>query len=622
MLCLYRGSGRWDLRILSVSPEAEPFLAQGIYPQVLYAPGPTRHEQWFPVGAGLVATPLGDAALASRQRWGLTSSLMPAAWLIQVDQTRRRVHGEPENPGDVELHRGDSFLIIWEEDGWTLFERYPGDLAAWTTTVMPAGTEVSHHNHILLPSQQVYDGEDPQAPEPNASSSPARARGHHSGDGTPHKAAPPRPPSNSTSSGDRSERAWASEEEGEQQGEHDRTELMQRTPLQPKGETTPSKQAKAPTTAATPRSGASEEPEPRRSSSSHQKRGQPLPAQQQPRQAYASPHPLFGAPSTQTQEEMLAVAHLVETGQANSVAWTGGRNPCQDTLEATVPETTPPTQQQRGQPPGSPARKRSRTGEAQQQPEPEPGAASANPAQERRPNNTAASQQPHLEHHQPAGHSPPQQTLGQSNTATGSQQPHLEHHQPTAALQQRRDQPQQETSAYMILRAQQLVAQLMPTLVGDQVPLAAEALGQLQMWTRGLWGHDIQRVGDSATDSCGSMADTVPWHPPEPTRGQEEGHARPLPSPGDELWRPAGGQSRQSRGRELNDCSLDSADMPGTETEDEAFGLQRRRRSTLASSRRRTATTTEPGAKATEQGSGTEAKSHRRRRLHAAMTDD
>ena len=366
---------------------------------------------------------------------------------------------------------------------------------------MPEGTEVSHHNHILLPSQQVYDGESPQAPEPNASSSPAR--GHRSGDGTPHKAAPPRPPSN-TSSGDRSERAWASEDGGGQQEEHDRTELMQRTP-RPKGETTPSKPATAPITAAAPHSGEREEPEPRRSGSNHQERGQPLPAQQPPQQAYASAHPLFGAPSTQTQEEMLAVAHLVETGQASCVAWTGGRNPCQDTLEATVPETTPPTQQQRGPPPGSPARKRSRTGEVQQQPEPEPSAASAKQVQGQKPNSTAAPQQPHLEHHQPAGHHPPQHTLGPSSTATGSQQPHLEHPQPTTALQQRRDQPQQESSAYMILRAQQLVTQLMPTLVGDQVPLAAEALGQLQSWTRGLWG-----------DSAGSMADTVPWHPPEP----------------------------------------------------------------------------------------------------------
>ncbi|OLP74788.1 hypothetical protein AK812_SmicGene45572 [Symbiodinium microadriaticum] len=142
---------------------------------------------------------------------------MPTAWLIQVDQTRRRAHGEPDTPGEVELCRGDSFLIIWEDDGWTLFERYPGDVAAWTTTVMPEGTEVSHHNHILLPSQRVYDGDVPPAEDPNASSS--QARGHHSGGSTPHKAAPPRPPSSSTSSGNRSEKAWASEDGGDQQEE-------------------------------------------------------------------------------------------------------------------------------------------------------------------------------------------------------------------------------------------------------------------------------------------------------------------------------------------------------------------------------------------------------------------
>ena len=632
MLCLYRGSGRWDLRILSTSPDAEPFLAQGIYPQVLYAPGPTRHEQWFPVGAGLVATPLGDVSLASRQRWGLTSSLLPAAWLIQVDQTRRRAHGEPDIPGEVELHRGDSFLIIWEEDGWTLFERYPGDVAAWTTTVMPEGTEVSHHNHILLPSQQVYDGENPQTPQPNASSS--QARGHRSGDSTPHKAAPPHPPSSSTSSGNRSERAWASEDGGERREEHDRTELMQRTSSHPRGESTPSEPNRK-TAAAAPHSGASEEPERMTSSSSHRKRGQPTPGQQQPQQAPATEHPLFGAPSTQTQEEMLAVAQLVEEGQASRVAWTGGRNPCQDTLEATVPETTPPTQQQRGQPPGSPTRKRSRTGASQQQPEPEPGDAAASKAQEQMQSNTAASQHPHLEHHQPAERFPQQQTLGQSHTAASSQQQHLEHHQPSTLPQQSRDQQQQESSAYMILRAQQLVAQLMPTLVGDQVPLAAEALGQLQSWTRGIWGHDIQLVADSATDSCGSMADTVPWHPPEPTRGPEEGSVMPRPTHDEELWQPAGRQSRQSRGRELNDCSLDSEDMPGTETEDEAFGLQRRRRSTAQSLRRRTAAPTTEGLQATttvptttteprvgDDSAGEVNASHRRRRLHAVMSDD
>ena len=61
----------------------------------------------------------------------------------------------------------------------------------------------------------------------------------------------------------------------------------------------------------------------------------------------------------------------------------------------------------------------------------------------------------------------------------------------------------------MIRRTQQLLTQLMPTLVGDQVPVAAEALNQLHQWSRGLWSHDVQLVRDSGTDSCESLAATV-----------------------------------------------------------------------------------------------------------------
>ena len=109
----------------------------------------------------------------------------------------------------------------------------------------------------------------------------------------------------------------------------------------------------------------------------------------------------------------------------------------------------------------------------------------------------------------------------------------------------------------------------------------------------------------------------------------------PRPTHDEELWQPAGRQSRQSRGRELNDCSLDSEDMPGTETEDEAFGLQRRRRSTAQSLRRRTAAPTTEGLQATttvptttteprvgDDSAGEVNASHRRRRLHAVMSDD
>ena len=554
---------------------------------------------------------IGDATLASRQRWGLTSSLMPTAWLIQVDQTRRRAHGEPDTPGEVELCRGDSFLIIWEDDGWTLFERYPGDVAAWTTTVMPEGTEVSHHNHILLPSQRVYDGDVPPAEDPNASSS--QARGHHSGGSTPHKAAPPRPPSSSTSSGNRSEKAWASEDGGDQQdGEPDRTELMQRTPRPPQGEASPSKPA-------THQAATAAEP---RGEARHDERGQPAIPLQPRQQAPTAANPLLAPPSTQTQEEMLAVAQLVEMGQANRVEWTG-RNPCQNTLEPTVPEHTLPTQMQRGQTPESPARKRSKLGASQQQPDPEPSTAPGSRTQ----NNTAAAQQPHPGHHLSTEPPPPQQELEQSNTATGSQQPHPEHHRATAAGSQHEGQQHQaESSAYMILRAQQLVAQLMPTLVGDQVPIAAEALGQLQAWSRGIWGHNVQLVGDSSTDTGGSQAETVPWLPPEPASRPGEQPERSRLDTGDsrqELWTPAGRQSKRKEERgHLGDCSLSSADMPGTETEDEAFGLTRRRRSAATRARRRRATTDppEPGTETTCAGDGNS--SHRRRRLHAVMSDD
>ena len=622
MLCLYRGSGRWDLRILSTSPDAEPFLAQGIYPQVLYAPGPTRHEQWFPVGAGLVATPLGDAALASRQRWGLTSSLMPAAWLIQVDQTRRRAHGEPEIPGEVELRRGDSFLIIWEEDGWTLFERYPGDVAAGTTTVMPAGTEVSHHNHILLPEQRVHDGDVPPAQDPNASSS--QARGQRSGESPPHKAAPPQPPSSSASSGNRSERAWASDDGGGQQhGDYDRTELMQRTTPQPRRGASPNKPpTHLPAAAAAPRGEAHDRSEP--------------PA--------TTAHPLLGAPSTQTQEEMLAVAMLVETGQADRVPWTGGRNPCTSTPEATVPEATLPSQQQPEEPGTSPSRKHRRTSQPQQRPDQEPGPM-ASPRHEQGQNSTATAPQQRIPAHLPPSSGQPWHEQGPDVTAAAPQQRIPAIPRTTAAqdrgqasapsMQQAQQAPQEhETSAYMVLRAQQLITQLMPTLVGDQVPLAAEALGQLQQWSRGLWGHNVQLVEDTGPDTCNSLQETVPWNPPQPTRGTTEqapteprvpsrqisGAAGQAPT---ELWTPAGVQSkrREERGNH-GDCSLSSADMPGTETEDEAFGLTRRRRSAATGTRRRRAATEprEPGTDATCAGDAHS--SHRRRRLHAVMSDD
>ncbi|OLP92758.1 hypothetical protein AK812_SmicGene25377 [Symbiodinium microadriaticum] len=263
-----------------------------------------------------------------------------------------------------------------------------GDVAAWTTTVMPEGTEVSHHNHILLPSQGVHDDEPPQQAQPRGSSS--QAGGSHTGDGigdgTPHKAAPPRPPS-SSSSGNRSEKAWPSEEGGD----HDRTELMQRHPPQQqggqRGNPLPSKGRPAAAPAM---------------KDEDQQRGQltPAPHQDRSEQPAAAANPLLGAPSTQTQEEMLAVAMLVETGQANRAEWTGDRNPCASTLEATVPEATLPSQQQQEEPGTSPSRKHRRTRPPQQQPDPEPGLA-ASLEHEQGQNSTATAPQQRIPEHRP-----------------------------------------------------------------------------------------------------------------------------------------------------------------------------------------------------------------------------
>ena len=65
-----------------------------------------------------------------------------------------------------------------------------------------------------------------------------------------------------------------------------------------------------------------------------------------------------------------------------------------------------------------------------------------------------------------------------------------------------------EATPFAVLRAQTLLQQLMPTLVGDQLPLAAEALQLLQSWTSALWGEPIR-----LTDSDDLEA-TIPWDPP------------------------------------------------------------------------------------------------------------
>ena len=182
MLCLYRGSGRWDLRILSTSPDAEPFLAQGIYPQSALCTGAHQTRTMVPRGCGACSN-------APRGRYPRKQATVGPDQLAHAGRVAHTSRPNAKksawgtgHPREVELRRGDSFLIIWEDEGWTLFERYPGDVAAWTTTVMPEGTEVSHHNHILLPTQQVYDGDTPPGSGPQRKQQPSKGtpqRGEH-----------------------------------------------------------------------------------------------------------------------------------------------------------------------------------------------------------------------------------------------------------------------------------------------------------------------------------------------------------------------------------------------------------------------------------------------------------
>ena len=177
---------------------------------------------------------------------------------------------------------------------------------------------------------------------------------------------------------------------------------------------------------------------------------------------------------------MLETALLIEAGQADQVAWTGGRNPFADQQAAASTQPQPPTP-------------------------PEPARGAADP-QQPAAKNPQQQQQGTLEE-------PTAKRIRTEAAATGPSSP-------------------QEPSAYMVLRAQQLLTQLMPTLVRDQVPVAAEALNQLQTWTQGLWGHPIQLVRDAGTDSGDFAAATVPWSPPQPLPLGEQPE-------GMGLWRPA-----------------------------------------------------------------------------------
>ena len=190
-------------------------MARGIYPQILYEPTNTvGHDVFLPEGTSIQATPLGPAAAAPRQKWGLTFSLLPTAWLLTVTEGTSRAPGTPpRDSSDIDIRRGDSFIVIWLDGDWSLLERSPGDLDRFGRFELPAEMEVAAEQQFN-PQGALY----PDAGHPKA-----------------------RPPARPADSGNESERSWPSSEGSasstassgaplEDEPEHDRTELMQKPP--------------------------------------------------------------------------------------------------------------------------------------------------------------------------------------------------------------------------------------------------------------------------------------------------------------------------------------------------------------------------------------------------------
>ena len=70
----------------------------GKYQQVLLEPTNAAGQELFlPEGVSCLATPLGSLASCSRQnQWDLTTSLLPIAWLIEVNEGPSRAPGHSQ----------------------------------------------------------------------------------------------------------------------------------------------------------------------------------------------------------------------------------------------------------------------------------------------------------------------------------------------------------------------------------------------------------------------------------------------------------------------------------------------------------------------------------------------
>ena len=67
------------------------------------------------------------------------------------------------------------------------------------------------------------------------------------------------------------------------------------------------------------------------------------------------------------------------------------------------------------------------------------------------------------------------------------------------------------------------IQQLLPTLVGDQIPLATEALQLLQGWTTAIWGNPAQQQ-QASEGTEGGLPSWTPAGAAVTTRKPKQGH--------------------------------------------------------------------------------------------------
>ena len=93
---------------------------------------------------------------------------MPQAWLIEVDEAQHHPLGASTDPDEIEMQIGDSFIIVWQDGGWTLVERFAGDIAAWNVTAIPQQHVVPPEAHVLAATASVQEAEQAQSKAPRA----------------------------------------------------------------------------------------------------------------------------------------------------------------------------------------------------------------------------------------------------------------------------------------------------------------------------------------------------------------------------------------------------------------------------------------------------------------------